>query len=261
MKIIQVKDYEKLSELACNVVCKHLKENKKTVLGLPTGSTPIGMYKALIQLYQKDNNILKNVITFNLDEYIGLEKNHPQSYHNFMFENFFDYVNIPEENIHIPKANTSYLNLECDNYEQKIDKLGPIDLQILGIGENGHIGFNEPNTPFDSLTHIVQLDEITRKSNARFFNSLEEVPKQAITMGIKTIMKSEEILLLVSGKNKQKTLDIFLNKQITESFPASILHKHKNVTVVTDLEIWFKKEGFFWHTFSTKNAINVVEKI
>lgn len=172
--------------------------------------------------------------SFNLDEYIGLPIEDPNSYHAFMDHHLFNHIDIPDEQTFLPNGLADNQQQACVDYDRKIQNHGGIDLQLLGIGSNGHIGFNEPGTPFDSTTHIIELAESTRKANARFFNSIDEVPKQAITMGIGSILRSKEILLLVSGEKKSKALAQLLEKQVDTQFPASALHYHTNVTIVAD---------------------------
>jgi glucosamine-6-phosphate deaminase len=236
MNIVKTADYEELSTWVSNRICEKINWSNKFVIGLATGSTPIRLYQLLRKQYDDGQVNFQHVYTFNLDEYVGLEKANKNSYHHYMETNLFQFVNIPRSQTHIPNGMADDLTLECENYEKKIKQAGGIDLQILGLGLNGHIGFNEPGSSFDSLTHIVNLDEVTRAANARFFSSIEEVPKQAITMGLLTIMNAKEIILMVSGKRKAKALQQLLNGEVTESFPASILKKHPNVTIVADFE-------------------------
>ena len=177
---------------------------------------------------------IEQVKTVNLDEYIGLPAKDSNSYHYFMRQNLFNHIDINEDHTHIPNGTAADLEQECLRYEELINELGGVDLQILGIGQNGHIGFNEPGTPFSSQTHLVTLAQNTREANSRFFNSIEEVPTQAITMGIASILESKEILLLVSGGNKAEALFKFINGEISEDFPASALKNHHNVTVIAD---------------------------
>lgn len=234
MKIIETKDYDALSRKACEIVLQTLKETEKPVLGLATGSTPEGLYQYLIQAYQSGEVSFKDVTTFNLDEYVGLDADDPNSYHYFMNDKFIDHIDILKENVFIPNGMAEDIEKECNAYEEKIRTLGPIDLQVLGIGLNGHIGFNEPGTSFSSRTHMVKLKESTRQANARFFASIEEVPTHAVTMGIDTIMESKEILLLISGSHKADTLAQLVNAEVSETFPASVLKNHPNVTLIAD---------------------------
>ncbi|WP_010098548.1 glucosamine-6-phosphate deaminase [Ornithinibacillus scapharcae] len=234
MNIIRVKDYDEMSQKACEMIISVVRSTEKPVLGLATGSTPEGLYKCLIEQYQSNKVSFDNVTTFNLDEYVGLEGNDPNSYRYFMDSNFFDHINIQKNNTHVPNGIAKDLEEEVLQYEELIKENGAIDMQVLGIGLNGHIGFNEPGTAFSSRTHVVELDESTRNANARFFSSIDEVPTQAITAGIETIMESKKIVLLVSGEAKAETVARLLNGEITENFPASILHKHPDVTIIAD---------------------------
>ncbi|MBS8265843.1 glucosamine-6-phosphate deaminase [Mesobacillus boroniphilus] len=236
MKLISTSNYEKLSQLAAEEIILQIKKNPSLNLGLATGSTPTGLYKELIRDHKQNKTSYKEMNTFNLDEYIGIPKKDRNSYHYFMCENLFEHIDIPLDQTHIPDGTAKNLDEECSRYEQFINEHGGIDLQILGIGQNGHIGFNEPGTPFDSRTHIIDLAESTRKANARFFESLEDVPKQAITMGIASIMDCKEIFLLVSGASKAKALARLMNGEINEQFPASVLKTHQNVTIFADKE-------------------------
>lgn len=234
MEILRVKDYEDLSKTACSYISEKLKKVEHPVLGLATGSTPEGLYRQLIEAYNNGVLSFKHVKTFNLDEYINLDQTNPNSYYYYMNKHLFDWIDIPKEHIHLPNGKAKDLEAECLDYENKIKQAGNIGIQILGIGLNGHIGFNEPGTAFTSRTHVVTLDKSTREANARFFRSIDDVPTHAMTMGIETIMESEEILLLVSGEQKAAALDRLLNGEISEEFPASILHRHKQVTVIAD---------------------------
>jgi glucosamine-6-phosphate deaminase len=234
MKIIKVKDYQEMSERAGDLLMEKVNTESKPVLGLATGSTPEGMYAYLSKKYKEGKVSFSDVHTFNLDEYVGLEANDPNSYMYYMKKHLFHHIDLPEQNAHLPDGEKENLEEECKAYEKEIERAGKIDLQMLGIGLNGHIGFNEPGTSFKSRTHIVALDESTRQANARFFDSIEEVPTQALTMGIETIMESKEILLLISGEGKADTLAKLLEGKVTEDFPASILHDHPNVTIIAD---------------------------
>lgn len=235
LKIIKVKDYDAMSEKACELLVQKMHELEKPVFGLATGSTPEGLYQKLIEEYKQGNISFKNVITFNLDEYIGLSPDHPQSYHYFMGERLFNHIDIPTKNTFLPNGVAMDLDKECERYEQLIRDVGGIDVQLLGLGTNAHIGFNEPGTPFNSRTAINLLADSTRESNARFFNTKEEVPKTAISMGIGTIMEAKEILLIVSGEQKADILAKVINTEnISEDFPASVLHRHAHVTIIAD---------------------------
>ena len=202
MKIIKVKNYEMLSETAAYLLIKKIKEMKKITLGLATGSTPIGLYKKMIEDYKKNKTNYEDVFTFNLDEYVG-----KTSYHKYMDENLFQHIPVLKEYIHIPNGMVEDLEKECKEYEKKIEECGGIDLQILGIGRNGHIGFNEPGSPFNSKTRAIALDESTREANSQYFEKKEMVPTHALTMGMSTIFQAKEIILLISGEKKADKSD------------------------------------------------------
>lgn len=236
MNILEVKDYQQMSQKAATFIVRKIQDNPFIKLGLATGGTPLGTYKNLIKDFHENRTTYKNVITFNLDEYVGLSQENKNSYWYYMNEAFFNHVDIKRENIYIPRGDARELQEECEQYEALITKNGGIDLQLLGLGSNGHIGFNEPGSPFTSKTRVVNLAASTIDANARFFQNHEEVPNRAISMGISTIMKSKEILLLVSGERKREAFKQLLNGEISESFPASILKKHPNVTVIVDEE-------------------------
>lgn len=235
MKIIKVKNYEEMSSRACSVLAEELKNLEKPVLGLATGSTPEGLYRCMAAVHGQGLSF-RDVTAFNLDEYVGLKKDHSQSYAHFMKEKLFSKVDINAGQTFIPDGSADDLEKECERYEALIREAGGIDIQVLGLGANGHIGFNEPGSSFSSRTHVVELKPSTRQANSRFFDSVEEVPKQAVTMGIETIMESRKILLLVSGAPKAEALHKLLTGEISEDFPASILQKHPDVTVIADEE-------------------------
>ena len=235
MKVIRVKDYQELGKKAAAILIEHVKANPDAVLGLATGSTPQTTYRELIRDHKENGTSYRNVTTVNLDEYIGLSPEDPNSYHYFMKKELFDAIDIMKENTHLPNGEAADLEAECRRYDELIRSVGGIDLQLLGIGRNGHIGFNEPGTSFQTRTHVVMLAEDTRKANARFFPSLDAVPKSAITMGIQNILESRRILLLASGPAKAEAMARLLNqREITEAFPASCLHLHDDVTVIAD---------------------------
>lgn len=236
MKVIITVSYDEMSKKAAEIVKKQIKEKHNTVLGLATGSTPLKMYEHLIEMYKRGEIDFSNVVTFNLDEYIGLSPDHPQSYHYFMYYNFFNHININKKNVHIPNGIAEDLEEECRKYDEEIEKAGGIDLQILGIGINGHIGFNEPDESIETKTHIVNLTEDTINANKRFFESEEEVPKKAITMGLGSIMKAKKIVLLASGKNKAEAIKETIKGQLTTKVPATVLALHPDVTIIIDKE-------------------------
>ena len=240
MKVIKVKDYNELSSKAAQLITKQIIKKKNSVLGLATGSTPIGVYQELIGKFQKGELDFSEVITFNLDEYYGLSPEHPQSYYFFMWDIFFKHINIKKENVHLLNGVTENVDKECKQYEDLIKKNGGIDLQILGIGDNGHIGFNEPDVSLNTKTHLVNLTAKTIKANSRFFNDVQEVPRQAITMGIGTIMRARKIILLASGKRKAKVIERTINGPINTKVPASVLQLHNDVTIVVDQKAAYK---------------------
>jgi glucosamine-6-phosphate deaminase len=235
MKIIKCSNYNEMSEKAGEIFVNHINANPNICLGLATGSTPVGLYKALIKSYEEKNVSFKHVTSFNLDEYVGIDQKHPQSYYQYMIKNLFNHVDMDKKNIHLPKNDLNELEKNVALYNKALNN-HKIDLQILGIGQNGHIGFNEPGTSFDQETFVVSLDDDTRVANQRFFDSLEDVPKQAITMGIKNIMQSKEIVLMASGENKAEAIKAMISGPVTENCPASILQLHPNVTVLVDEE-------------------------
>ena len=245
MRIIIANNYQGLSRQAAEIIKKQIVKKPDSVLGLATGSTPVGLYKELIELYKKEKLDFSRIVTFNLDEYIGLGPNHPQSYNFFMRNNLFQWININPKNIFIPDGTAKDTKKYCQWYEKKIETKGGIDLQVLGIGRNGHVGFNEPRAEFVSTTREVSLDDMTVQDNARFFKDASEVPRKAITMGIATIMKAKQILLLVSGADKASIIYQALKGPITEKVPASILQKHRALTVILDKGAGrlFKKEN------------------
>ncbi|ARK32402.1 glucosamine-6-phosphate deaminase [Halalkalibacter krulwichiae] len=236
MELIKTNDYQEMSRVAADIIIQKVKQSKQFTLGLATGSTPEGLYGNLIEDQKQNATSYRHVTTFNLDEYVGMKRSDPNSYHYYMKTQLFDSIDIPVSQIHLPKGDATDLGQECLCYEELIQANGGIDLQVLGIGQNGHIGFNEPGTSLHSKTHVVELAESTREANARFFPSIEEVPTQAITMGISTIVQSKQILLLVSGNKKEQALKRLLQGKISEEFPASILNQHENVTIIADKE-------------------------
>ena len=234
MKIYVAEDYQSMSRKAANIVSAQVILNPASVLGLATGSTPVGMYKQLIDWYNKGDLDFDQVKSVNLDEYVGLAPDHPQSYRYFMQTNFFDHINISPDNTNLPNGQAADLAAECQRYNQVIKSQGGIDVQLLGMGHNGHIGFNEPGDAFELETHVVDLTERTIEANARFFASPDEVPRQALTMGIKTIMQARQILVVVSGEDKADAVKAALTGPVTPKVPASILQMHPNVMLVAD---------------------------
>ena len=234
MNIYQTKNYQEMSRKAANIISAQIIMKPDAVLGLATGSTPIGTYQQLIDWYQKGDLDFSGVRSVNLDEYKGLSADNDQSYAYFMRTNLFDHVNIKQENTNIPDGLNEDIEGECRRYDSVIDALGGIDLQLLGIGNNGHIGFNEPGDAFQTETHCVKLTDNTIAANARFFETIDEVPKYAYTMGIGNIMRARAILLIASGEAKAEALHKSLFGPVTPEVPASILQLHNNVFIVAD---------------------------
>ena len=234
MVIYRAKNYQDMSRKAANIISAQIIMKPNCVLGLATGSSPVGTYKQLIEWYKKGDLDFSKVTTFNLDEYCKLDVNDKNSYHKFMHENLFDHINIPEENINFLDGNAEDMDKECKEYEEKIKKAGGIDIQLLGIGSNGHIAFNEPADSFQRWSHIVALKESTIKDNSRFFNSIEEVPTHAVTMGIGSIMQAKRILIIALGEHKAKAVKQVIDGQVTPQCPASVLQFHKDVTLMLD---------------------------
>ncbi len=232
MRIIEAKDYTDMSRKAANVISAQVILEPRSVLGLATGSTPIGAYKQLIEWCEKGDVDFSQITSVNLDEYIGLDGDNDQSYRYFMNKNFFNGINIKPENTYVPNGKAADLEAECKRYDNLIESLGGVDLQLLGIGHDGHIGFNEPGAAFEKTTHIVDLEETTIKANARFFGSEEAVPRKAITMGIKSIMQAKKLLLIANGPDKKEIVEKALHGPVTPMVPASILQFHPNLTVV-----------------------------
>ncbi len=242
MKIIKAKDYVEMSRKAAHYIADQVLLKPNCVLGLATGSTPLGTYQELIRLYQNGEVSFSQVRSFNLDEYYSLGPDHPQSYRYFMDENFFNHVDVQPENTHVPDGLSPNPDAFSADYDRQITNAGGIDLQLLGIGSNGHIAFNEPGNVFIAQTRLVDLKEHTIEDNARFFDSIDEVPRQAITMGLKSILGAKRILILASGENKADAVKAMLEGPIDPILPASILQLHPNVTLIAD-EVALSKAG------------------
>lgn len=233
MKVIIEKDYAGISSKAADILSAQIKNKSNSVLGLATGSSPIGIYDNLVEEYKARELSFKNITTINLDEYVGLTPDNENSYRYFMNQHLFSKVDIDVDNTYVPQGDALDLEVECKNYNKRINEMG-IDLQVLGLGENGHIGFNEPGTSFDIETHVVDLTESTIKANSRLFDSVDQVPKQAISMGIKNIMSAKHIVLVVSGEQKAQALAKVIKGPVTTEVPGSVLQKHPRVTVICD---------------------------
>lgn len=236
MKIIKVKDYNELSRVAADIMIDAVKENPEITLGLATGGSPVQMYANLVADHKENNTSYKGVKSYNLDEYIGLPQTHEQTYYTFMNENLFDHIDIDKNNVHLPDGSVEDAQAEADRYNEMLEKT-TIDLQLLGIGTNGHIGFNEPGSSFDGLTEVVELTPETIEANSRYFEGNEDlVPTTAISMGIGSIMQAKAILLIASGANKAEAIKWLVEGEISEQLPASALRNHPNVTIVVDEE-------------------------
>ena len=234
MRIIKVKNYDEVSVKTANLILGQVNLKPDAVLGLATGGSPVGSYKKIVEAYNNGEVDFSGVTTINLDEYRGIKRNHEQSYWSFMQENLFKHVNVREDHIFIPNGENLNSEEVCREYDKIIETAGGIDMQLLGIGLDGHIGFNEPADHFEKNTHCVELTESTIEANKRFFESKDEVPRQAYTMGIKNIMTAKKILLVATGEAKADALYKSLYGPITPNVPASILQLHPDVTVVAD---------------------------
>lgn len=234
MEVIIKSTYEDMSHAAADAVANILNTKPNAVLGMATGSTPLGLYQELVRMHKEESLDFSQVTTFNLDEYVGLPVNHPQSYHQFMQENFFTHVNIPRQNIYIPSGTTSNYVAFCQWYEERIQQCGGIDLQILGIGSDGHIAFNEPGSSLSSRTRLKTLAKQTIEDNARFFDRPHDVPVYAITMGVGTILEAREIILLANGSKKSSAIAKALEGPVTAMITASGLQMHPRVKVFLD---------------------------
>lgn len=234
MKLIVTKNYDELSKVAAKEMADIIKNNPKAVLGLATGGSPIGMYKELIRMNKEGQVDFSQITTVNLDEYVGLSGEHNQSYRYFMNENLFNHININKENTFVPNGLAEDIEKECIDYDQKIAELGGTDAQLLGIGNNGHIAFNEPDNFLVAGTHLTGLTQNTIEANARFFDSIDEVPKTALTMGLGGIMKSRKIIVIASGAGKAEAVKEMLSGKIKTNMPASMLQMHKDVVLIVD---------------------------
>jgi len=236
MNVITFDNEEQIGVAAGYYMCGQVLQKPDSVLGLATGSTPLKAYKHMIELYNKKAVDFSKVTTFNLDEYVNLDVKDKNSYHSFMYENLFDHINIPDENINFLNGNAPDLDAECRAYEQKIKKAGGIDIQLLGIGSNGHIAFNEPAESFQRWSHVVELKESTIADNSRFFDDISQVPTRAVTMGIGSIMQAKRILIIALGEKKAKAIKQLIDGNVTPSCPASVLQFHTDVTLMLDKE-------------------------
>ncbi len=245
MLVVINEDYEEMSREGARRVASLVRKKPDCVLGFATGSTPLGMYKELIRMHEEEGLDFSKVVTFNLDEYVGLPPSHDQSYHYFMWENLFKHINVDARHVHIPMGMAEDIDGICQWYEEKIDECGGIDLQILGIGANGHIAFNEPGSSLGSRTRIKTLSEKTVADNARFFENKDDVPRYALTMGVGTIMEARSLLLLANGSAKADAIVATVEGPIRAKFPATIVQLHQYATVLIDKEAAAKLEGSY----------------
>ncbi|GIP49481.1 Glucosamine-6-phosphate deaminase 1 [compost metagenome] len=234
LNIIKTNSEQQFNETGAGIIASLLQSNPRAILGLATGSTPVGVYEKLIELYKEGSVSFKQASSYNLDEYIGLPAGHPESYRRFMDEKLFNHIDILSENTHVPSGAAADPEQAAKDYTKLLDEVGQIDLQLLGLGHNGHIGFNEPGEELTGPPHVVKLEERTRLANARFFSSIDEVPTHALTMGIGSILQAKQILLMAKGEDKAEVIAKALKGPITTQCPASLLQTHSNVVVVVD---------------------------
>ncbi|MBI6020650.1 glucosamine-6-phosphate deaminase [Clostridium perfringens] len=234
MRLIVTKNYEEMSKVAAKEMAEDIKRNPEIVLGLATGGTPVGMYKELIRMYNEGELDFSKVTSINLDEYVGLAGDHDQSYRYFMNTNLFDHINIDKNNTFVPNGLAENVEEECMAYDSRIQDMGGIDLQLLGLGANGHIGFNEPGEALSVGTHLTDLKESTIEANARFFDSIDDVPRKAITMGLGGIMKAKKIMVIASGEGKAEVVKAMMSGKITTEIPATMLQMHRDVILIVD---------------------------
>lgn len=234
MKVVICKTYDDVSRESARLVAEQINNKPDTVLGLATGSSPVGMYKELARLNKEGKLDFSKVTSFNLDEYFPIKRSNDQSYYYFMFTNLFNHVNIDKANVNVPNGEVSDPDAECRAYDEKIERFGGIDLQVLGIGHNGHIGFNEPDDKLIAATHVTSLTESTFKANSGYFENPSDMPMKALTMGLAPIMKAKKIVMVISGKSKAPIVKRMLDGTIGTDCPASVLHMHRDVTVFLD---------------------------
>ncbi len=261
MEIIITPNYEKMSETSAQIIASEIKRKHDVVLGLATGDTPVGTYKELVKLHKEEGLDFSKIKTFNLDEYVGLAPLHKNSYNFFMWENLFKHININSENVYVPQGNTDDPEEFSEWYERKIKEGGGIDLQVLGIGRDGHVGFNEPGSSFASRTRVKALYKQTIEDNARFFEKEEDVPRFAITMGIGTILEAKKILLIASGKNKADVCAQFIEGPVTSQITASALQLHSYVTVVLDKDAASKLKRTEYYNWVRDNKQLIQKKV
>ncbi len=259
MRVVILEDSEEVSSRAAEIICSTVAAHPSTVLGLATGGTPLGTYRELVARFKHGDVSFANVTTFNLDEYVGLHRSHLQSYHTFMQTHLFSLADFCGERCHLPSGDVADLNAECERYEQLIDEAGGVDLQLLGIGTDGHIAFNEPGSSLSSRTRIKALAARTRQDNAKYFGSVDEVPRMAITMGVGTILDADHVLLLATGSSKAAAVRAFIEGPITAQVPASALQMHPHVTVLLDPAAaeWLVRKDYYQHVEAIQRELEV----
>jgi glucosamine-6-phosphate deaminase len=255
MLVIIKDNYDAMTKEAAQIVADRLRRKPNLVLGLATGSTPLGLYKELIRMHKDEGLDFSRVTTFNLDEYVGLPPSHDQSYRYFMNRNLFNQINVPERFIHVLDGMAHDIDAQCEWFEEEINKAGGIDLQILGIGANGHIAFNEPGSSLGSRTRVKTLTEKTRQDNARFFKTIKEVPKYALTMGVGTIMAAKEIVLLANGAGKADAIKAAVEGPLTAQVPASVIQLHRITYVIVDKDASAKLSGSYPGTWRSSYTL------
>lgn len=263
MEVIIKEHYDQICEEAVKIIHQAWKKKNNLVLGLPTGRTPLGVYKRLIESYQKEEIDFSRTVTFSLDEYLGLKENHPQSFAYYLENNLYQHINLKKENIFRLKGTPEDIDQHCQDYEEKIKSRGGIDLQILGIGRNGHIGFNEPSSSLSSRTRVKTLAEETVEANSRFFDDKNEVPRFCLTMGIGTIMESKMILLMASGENKSEAIQKTIEGPVTASVPASVLQHHPQAKIIIDQKAasrLARKDYYQWVYKNKERVSDFIEK-
>jgi len=261
MNVVIAESYEAMSAHAAEIVIGALKKKPNLVLGLATGSTPVGLYRCLIEAHEKEGLDFSQVVSFNLDEYVGLAPDHPQSYRHFMDENLFNHINIKRANTHVPDGMARSLGKHCQQYERMIKKAGGIDLQVLGIGRDGHIAFNEPGTSLGSRTHVAALARETIEDNARFFDRPQDVPRFAVTMGIATVLEARTCIMLASGSNKAEAVKAAIEGPITSSITASALQLHPDTVAVVEKAAASKLERLDYYRWQQENWGQITDRL
>mgnify|MGYP006285704459 CR=1 FL=1 len=261
MRLFIASDYDEMSDRAAEIVTGAIEAKPDLVLGLATGSTPEGLYERLVHAHQEEGLDFSTVTTVNLDEYVGLGPDHPQSYRHFMNDHLFDHINVPIENTHVPDGTAECLTAECERYERMIGDLGGIDLQVLGVGRDGHLAFNEPGTSLASATHVTMLAQETVEDNARFFEGADEVPRFAVTMGIGTILRARRCVFLAAGAGKADAVRAAVEGPVTSMVTASALQMHPDTVAIVDEEAAGKLERTDYYRWQQENWDRIAERL